>query len=107
MNQVQAADVRDSIVKALYSGVFKAIIDQINKSIEGSTSSTRARYLSIKILVYFKFRLIIIIRKTPMLFSKCDIILETYLSSVRLDRTNSPSKYGCNEIRFNFKILVF
>lgn len=52
LNQIQAADVRDSIVKALYSGVFKAIIDQINKSIEGSMSLTRARYLSIKILFF-------------------------------------------------------
>ncbi|CAG2205748.1 unnamed protein product [Mytilus edulis] len=42
LNQIQAADVRDSVVKALYSGVFKAIIDQINKSIEGSMSLTRA-----------------------------------------------------------------
>ncbi|XP_063433514.1 chitin synthase chs-2-like [Mytilus trossulus] len=50
LNQVQSADVRDSIVKALYSGVFKAIIDQINKSIEGSTYSTRASQKIIGIL---------------------------------------------------------
>ncbi|CAC5394645.1 CHS1 [Mytilus coruscus] len=50
LNQIQAADVRDSIVKSLYSGVFKAIIDQINKSIEGSTSSTRTSQKVIGIL---------------------------------------------------------
>ncbi|CAC5394646.1 CHS1 [Mytilus coruscus] len=50
LNEIQAADVRDSIVKALYSGVFKAIIDKINMSIKGSMDSTCERQLFLRIL---------------------------------------------------------
>jgi myosin heavy subunit len=40
-NQIQAEDVRESIIQALYGGVFRAIIDQINKSIGESSSRSR------------------------------------------------------------------
>ncbi|XP_063435711.1 unconventional myosin-IXa-like [Mytilus trossulus] len=45
LSEIQAADVRDSIVKALYLCVFNAIIDQINESIKEKTNFIGDRQL--------------------------------------------------------------